>query len=84
MFMTVVCYVLQGPFFPQPLDSPADLEGLPDEVNIKKELGYVLEAITLTRHELKGKVPLIGFSGAPVSDILEIFISVTILALFDK
>ena len=29
-------------------------------------LKYVYEAITLTRHELKGKVPLIGFSGAPV------------------
>jgi uroporphyrinogen-III decarboxylase len=29
-------------------------------------LGYVFEAITLTRHELKGKVPLIGFCGAPV------------------
>jgi len=28
-------------------------------------LGYVFEAITLTRHELDGKCPLIGFSGAP-------------------
>lgn len=27
----------------------------------------MMEAITLTRHELDGKVPLIGFSGAPVS-----------------
>jgi len=26
---------------------------------------YVFDAITLTRHKLKGKVPLIGFSGAP-------------------
>lgn len=28
-----------------------------------------MEAITLTRHTLQGKVPLIGFSGAPVSFI---------------
>jgi len=32
---------------------------------VEKELGYVFEAITLTRKELKGEVPLIGFSGAP-------------------
>jgi uroporphyrinogen decarboxylase len=36
-------------------------------VDVKKELHYVMEAITLTRHTLQGKVPLIGFSGAPVS-----------------
>ncbi|RWS08389.1 uroporphyrinogen decarboxylase-like protein [Dinothrombium tinctorium] len=34
-------------------------------VDIKSELGYVFDAITLTRHKLKGKVPLIGFAGAP-------------------
>jgi len=28
-------------------------------------LQYVFHAITLTRHQLQGKVPLIGFSGAP-------------------
>jgi hypothetical protein len=28
--------------------------------------GYVFEAITLTRHQLKGRVPLIGFAGGPV------------------
>ena len=38
-------------------------------MNVKEALGYVMEAITLTRHKIDGKVPLIGFSGAPVSDI---------------
>ena len=33
--------------------------------NVDIELGYVFDAITLTRHKLEGKVPLIGFSGAP-------------------
>ena len=35
------------------------------EVDIQKELGYVFDAITLTRTKLKGRVPLIGFCGAP-------------------
>jgi uroporphyrinogen decarboxylase len=47
--------------------TPADLEKLVSPVNVEKTLGYVFEAITLTRHKLEGKVPLIGFSGAPVS-----------------
>jgi len=35
-------------------------------IDVTKELSYVMEALTITRHALKGKVPLIGFSGAPV------------------
>ncbi|KAG1820511.1 Uroporphyrinogen decarboxylase [Suillus subaureus] len=38
---------------------------LPREVDVEKELGYVFEALTLTRKTLAGQVPLIGFSGAP-------------------
>ena len=56
----------QGPSFPSPLIVPADLDKLNKNVDVKKELSYVYEAITLTRHTLDGKVPLIGFSGAPV------------------
>lgn len=33
--------------------------------NIDTELDYVYKAITLTRHTLEGKVPLIGFAGGP-------------------
>ncbi|GCB62313.1 uroporphyrinogen decarboxylase [Scyliorhinus torazame] len=55
----------KGPTFPEPLTEPADLVKLKDNVDVSQELAYVFQAITLTRHELKGKVPLIGFSGAP-------------------
>ena len=34
-------------------------------VAVAEELQYVLDAITLTKKELNGKVPLIGFAGAP-------------------
>lgn len=33
--------------------------------DIDTELDYVYKAITLTRHSLEGKVPLIGFAGGP-------------------
>lgn len=54
-----------GPFFPDPLKDPEDIARLRENVNVHKELGYVFDAITLTRRELKGEVPLIGFAGAP-------------------
>ena len=60
-----------GPHLPNPLVDPSELkkvsEGgrLPDKVDVYASLGYVLDAIRLTRHSLKGKVPLLGFSGAP-------------------
>jgi len=54
----------RGPVFPEPLVHPDDLKRLvvPD---VKKELGYVYDALTLTRKTLNGRVPLIGFCGAP-------------------
>ena len=54
-----------GPVFPDPLVTPADLDKLDVNVDVSTRLKYVYEAITLTRHKLEGKVPLIGFSGAP-------------------
>ncbi|KAJ7781606.1 Uroporphyrinogen decarboxylase [Mycena metata] len=54
-----------GPQFPEPLDTPADIEKLNKVVDIDKELGYVFRAITQTRIALAGEVPLIGFCGAP-------------------
>ncbi|KAF9534993.1 Uroporphyrinogen decarboxylase [Crepidotus variabilis] len=54
-----------GPQFPEPLDTPADVEKLRKVVDVDKELGYVFKAITQTRTELNGEVPLIGFCGAP-------------------
>ncbi|KAK6524039.1 Uroporphyrinogen decarboxylase in heme biosynthesis [Orbilia ellipsospora] len=65
MGMTVEMIEHKGPSFPKPLRKPEDLELLNKQVDVKKELGYVFDAISLTRRELNGMVPLIGFSGAP-------------------
>ena len=54
-----------APSFPDPLTTPEDIEKLRTNVDVKKELGYVFDAITLTRKGLNGEVPLIGFTGAP-------------------
>ncbi len=53
-----------GPRFHQPLRAPADFRGLRDP-SPDGDLGYVLEALRLARRELAGRVPLIGFAGAP-------------------
>ena len=54
----------KGPHFPDPVRSPSDMDRLVDP-DVHAELGHVYDAITLTRKELDGRVPLIGFSGAP-------------------
>lgn len=54
-----------APFFPEPLDTPADVSKLRAHVDVDKELGYVFQALTQTRVALAGQVPLIGFCGAP-------------------
>jgi uroporphyrinogen decarboxylase len=53
-----------GPRFPQPLTRHEDLKRLrlPDPAD---ELRYVIDAVRLARKQLAGKVPLIGFCGAP-------------------
>jgi uroporphyrinogen decarboxylase len=53
-----------GPRFHQPLRSPADFDALRDPVP-EEDLGYVLEALRLARRTLEGRVPLVGFAGAP-------------------
>lgn len=59
----------KGPTFTEPLKEVEDLLKLRQKVDVTAELGYVFQAITLTRHSLEGRVPLTGFSGAPVSDV---------------
>ncbi|WFD31763.1 uroporphyrinogen decarboxylase [Malassezia sp. CBS 17886] len=54
----------KGPSFPDPLNTPKDMGRL-HKVDVDKDLGYVLEAIRVTRKKLNGRVPLIGFCGAP-------------------
>ncbi|KAF4528854.1 hypothetical protein B566_EDAN017200 [Ephemera danica] len=63
--MTVEMKAGIGPVLPEPLVGPDDLGKLTSPVDVQKQLGYVFEAITLTRHKLDGRVPLIGFAGAP-------------------
>ena len=54
----------EGPRFARPINSKADVDslGVPDP---EDDLGYVLEAVRVIRHELADRVPLIGFSGSP-------------------
>ncbi|KAK5987700.1 Uroporphyrinogen decarboxylase [Cladobotryum mycophilum] len=68
MGMQVEMVDKKGPHFPNPLKTPADeqySQVLVGEVNVAAELDYVYKAITLTRQKLAGRVPLIGFCGAP-------------------
>jgi len=53
-----------GPIIHNPLRSPADIEAL-RLGDPRAGLAFTLNAIRLTRQELAGRVPLIGFSGAP-------------------
>ncbi len=59
--------LFQGPVFPKPLSDPGNVSSLLPPSEALPHLDYVFQAITLTRKELKGKVPLIGFTGAPES-----------------
>jgi uroporphyrinogen decarboxylase len=54
----------EGPKFEKSIQCKADIDNLavPD---MEDSLGYVMDAIRLTRKEIDGKVPLIGFSGSP-------------------
>jgi uroporphyrinogen decarboxylase len=54
----------KGPVLPDPVRTAADLTRIivPD---VEETLGYVFEAIRLTKKELNNRVPLIGFAGAP-------------------
>lgn len=54
-----------GPHFPDPLRDPKDVDKLHKKIDVRKELGYVFAALTMTRKKLNGRVPLIGFAGAP-------------------
>lgn len=53
-----------GPLLPAPIKSAQDLQRLcvPD---VQERLHYVFDALKLTKKTLDGRVPLIGFGGAP-------------------
>ncbi|OBW91137.1 uroporphyrinogen decarboxylase [Gallibacterium genomosp. 3] len=54
----------EGPKFAKTIQSLTDVEQLPIP-DPEDELGYVMNAVRIIRRELKGEVPLIGFSGSP-------------------
>lgn len=55
----------KGPFFPKTIQQATDVERLRDGEAAASELQYVFEALRITKAELNGRVPLIGFAGAP-------------------
>lgn len=54
----------EGPKFERPVRSEADIRRLPVP-DPEIELRYVPDAVRLIRKNLRGRVPLIGFSGSP-------------------
>jgi uroporphyrinogen decarboxylase len=54
----------EGPVVEQPVKSAADVARL-RRFEPRQELGMVLDAIRILSRELAGRVPLIGFGGAP-------------------
>ncbi len=53
-----------GPVITNPVRSRADIDAI-RIINPEEDVPYLLEAIKLVKKELNGKVPLIGFAGAP-------------------
>ena len=52
-----------GPRFPEPLHDPEGIERL--QTGVAGDLSYVYDAIAETVRRLDGRVPVIGFAGAP-------------------
>ncbi|MBI3139842.1 MAG: uroporphyrinogen decarboxylase [Sphingobacteriales bacterium] len=64
MGMEVLMEEGRGPLLPATIRTQADIDAL-ISTGAEESLNYVLEALTLTKKELNGRVPLIGFAGAP-------------------
>lgn len=54
----------KGPYFPKTIQNIQDVARM-KTVDAEADLGYVMEAIRIARAKLSGRVPLIGFAGAP-------------------
>lgn len=54
----------KGPSLPKVIQTQADIDALITE-GAAHSLRYVTDALSLTKKELNGRVPLIGFAGAP-------------------
>ena len=54
----------KGPMLPATIKSQKDIDAL-ITTNVAENLSYVMNALQLVKKELNGRVPLIGFAGAP-------------------
>lgn len=54
----------KGPIFPKTIQTKQDIDALKVS-DPETDLGYVLAALDIVKKELNGRVPLIGFAGAP-------------------
>ena len=54
----------KGPIFHNPVRTKEDVSRL-KKIDPWKDLKYVMDAVSLSKKELNGRVPLIGFSGSP-------------------
>ncbi len=54
----------EGPVFHHPVREMKDIEKL-RVIEPEEEIPFLMKAIQIVRKELEGKIPLIGFSGAP-------------------
>jgi uroporphyrinogen decarboxylase len=54
----------KGPSLPKVIQTQKDIDALRTD-GVEESLKYVTDALSLTKRELNGRVPLIGFAGAP-------------------
>jgi len=64
MGLTVLLEEGKGPLLPKVVATKADIDAL-ITTDTAERLSYVMKALALTKKELNGRVPLIGFAGAP-------------------
>ncbi len=64
MGLTVLLEEGKGPMLPKVVATKADVDAL-ITTGVEERLSYVMRALALTKRELNGRVPLIGFAGAP-------------------
>ena len=64
MGLTVLLEEGKGPILPNVIKTQADIDAL-NTGDVENRLSYVMKALAMTKNELNGRVPLIGFAGAP-------------------
>src|SRR5580765_3175972 len=64
MGMEVLMEEGKGPLLPKTITTQKDVDAL-ITTGVEERLNYVMNALSLTKKELNGRVPLIGFAGAP-------------------